>query len=144
MTKAVGALNLLLAALMGIGALMALVFVPDAWLAYEVEPEDFFILIFLCLYSASGGAAALSVGLVLLERTKRISRLPLTAHLTSGLFLSVNLCLVLAGLVIWHRYGVGVSADVEIIIVLVPLLVIGPSYAFLLAQQARSPAPPTP
>lgn len=144
MMKPVGVLNILLAVLMGLGAFVTLVFVPDAWLDYEKEPEDFFLSVFLFLYAACGAAAALSIGLASFGGMVRAPRLPLTVHLTSGLFLSVNLCLVLAGLVLWHRYGVGVSADVEIIIVLGPLFVIGPSYALLLTQRARLPAPPTP
>lgn len=146
MRKAVGSLNIALAALMMLGVAMSLSGFPSALEKLDRDAGDLYLLIFLCTYLAVGAVGGLCNGVLFFKERRQEGRLPLTLHLSNSIFLTINL-LILAGLAIWVQSAIGVSADLEIVIALSPLLVIGPTYIFLLVRHGhfgRHSSSPTP
>jgi hypothetical protein len=145
MLKVLGALNILLAALMLFGVAMSLSGFPSAQEKFGRDAGDLYLLIFLCTYLAVGAVAGFCNGVISFKEREQEGGLPLVFHLSNGTFLTINL--LLTGLVIWAWSRAGASADLEVIIIMLPLLVIASTYVFLLVRGGRSgtrPSLPTP
>lgn len=140
MPKAVGALNLALAALMMFGVAISLSGFPSALEKVDRDAGDLYLLTFLCTCLALGAVSGFCNGVICFRESGQDDRLPLVLHLSNGIFLTINL-LLLVGLVTWARSAAGASADLEMIIALLPLLVIGTTYLFLLVRRPRVLAP---
>ncbi|MDP2125011.1 MAG: hypothetical protein Q8J92_11575 [Parvibaculum sp.] len=141
MLKVLGALNILLAALMLFGVMAAVVDLPGAIEVYEREREDVYALLSLVVLLSIFIAAALSNGIFAWRAEGR--PVPRSVHLFNGLFLVVQLAAAALLVWDWSRYTVGATfRQHEVMIILLPLLVVGPTYVFLLARRTRTD--PTP
>lgn len=145
MPKALGALNLALAALMFFGVMMAVVDLPAAIEAYESEPRDVFARLSFAAYLTIGIAAALSNGVFAWWADGL--PIPRWFHLFNGLFLGVHVAVAMFAVWVSGSRAVGMAfTGLEAGTILLALLVVTSTYVFLLSHwnRATARADPTP